>query len=211
MFYLFASLSAGLFYLISGKVTFNKTTYLEGTKARIAGLIFLLPAILTISIIGVVIILSAVGANISDSSSNLLDSFASTLVRNGFLIGLAYINFYSASQDANTQSGCLRYWLGYTAIISLLVFWFIPTLTSDVGLYKIAVVSSSMLQIIFIVGIWLWKKWGVFGYAATNFVSPIIAFLRIGSFPDIVISIIQSLSFILVLYLLVKPKWKSFE
>jgi hypothetical protein len=211
MAYLVLALVAGLYFLISGKVKYGKTLYLEGTKARIAGLIFLAPVGLIFLLTIFVIVFSAIGINISESSSDLIDKFASTFVQNGFLIGLAYINFYSASRETKEQGGCLKYWLAYAIVISLLVIWFVPNLISNTNSYKTAAIGISILQIISIIGIWFWKKWGVFGYAATNLVSPIIAFLRVDAFSDSVVSLVQGLSLILVLYLLVKPKWQFFE
>lgn len=45
MIYLIVSLVAGLFFLISGKVKVGKAVYLEGSKARLAGLILIAPVI----------------------------------------------------------------------------------------------------------------------------------------------------------------------
>ena len=210
MIFLIVSLITGLFYLISGKVKFNKVTYLEGTRARIAGLIFLAPVGLMLLLYITIFALAILGIDISESSVDLVDKLASTLVQNGFLIGLAYVYFHSVSRESKEQQGCLKYWLGYAIIFSLLVVWYVPNLISS-NSFKIAAISVSILQIIFIIGIWLWKKWGVFGYGATNLITPIIAFLRVGSFSDTVISLVQGLSMILVLYLLVKQKWQFFE
>jgi hypothetical protein len=212
MAYLLLSLVAGLFFLISGKVKYGKTLYLEGTKARIAGLIFLAPVGLILFSLMIIFLLAIFGIVISESSSDLIDNFASVFVRNCFLIGLAYINFYSVSRETKEQAGCLRYWLGYAIIISLSIVWFfLPALMANTDFFTVAAIGISILQLIFIIGIWLWKKWGVFGYAVANLITPIIAFLRAGSFSDTVISLTQALSLILVLFLLVKPKWQFFE
>lgn len=198
MAYLLLSLVAGLFFLISGKVKYGKTLYLEGTKARIAGLIFLAPVGLIIFSIIIIFTLTMFGIVISESSSDLIDNFASVFVRNGFLIGLAYISFYSVSRETKEQTGCLRYWLGYAIIISLSIVWFfLPALMAKADFFTVATIGISVLQLIFIIGIWLWKKGGVFGYAVASLITPMIAFLRAGSFSDTVISFIQALSLVL--------------
>ena len=212
MAYLFLSLVAGLFFLISGKVKFGKTLYLEGAKARIAGMIFLAPLGLILFLILMILFLTFLGFEISESSSKVIDNIASTFVRNGFLIGLAYINYHSISREIKEQGGCLRYWLGYAIIISLSVVWFIlPALIAKNDFFTTAITGISIIQLIFIIGIWLWKRWGVWGYAITNLITPLIAFLRVESLTDMIISLVQGLSLILVLYLLVKPKWQFFE
>ena len=212
MLYLVLSLLAGMFFIIFGKVKYKETVYLEGSKARIAGLIFLAPIGLILFVVIFVIFFAIFEITISESSYDLIDNFASSFVRNGFLIGLAYINFHSVSRDTKEQTGCLRNWLGYAVIISLLMVWFIlPTFLTNADFFTAGIIGVSIFQLIFISGIWLWKKWGAFGYAVTNLITPIIAFLRVGSFSDTVVSLVQSLSLILVLYLLVKPKWQFFE
>lgn len=210
MAYLILSLVAGLFFLISGKVKFGKTLYLEGAKARIAGMIFLAPLGLILFLM--ILFLTIFGLEISESSSKVIDNLASTFVRNGFLIGLAYINYHSISRETKEQGGCLRYWLGYAIIISLSVVWFIlPTLIAKTDFFTVAITGISIIQLIFIIGIWLWKRWGIWGYVITNLITPLIAFLRVDSLTDMIISLVQELSLILVLYLLVKPKWQFFE
>jgi hypothetical protein len=87
----------------------------------------------------------------------------------------------------------------------------VPNVISDIEWYKTAAIGNSIFQIILIIGIWLWKKWGVFGYAVFTLVSPIIAYFRVGSISEALISFVTSLSLILVLYLLVRPKWQFFE
>ena len=137
MIYLLISLVAGLVYLISGKVKYNKTIYLEGTKARVAGLIFLAPLGLMLFVIVAGLIYESIG-NVSDTKvfEQTLDNLASTLVRNGFMIGLAYINFYSISRETKDHSGCLTYWLAYAAIIALLVIYFVPNFVSKTQWFK---------------------------------------------------------------------------
>jgi len=212
MIYLIASLVAGLIFLVSGKIKFGKTLYLEGPKARIAGLIFLAPLGLMLIVIVAGLMYAAVG-NVADTEAfeQTLDGIASALVRNGFMIGLAFINFYSVSREAEDRGGCITYWLAYAVIIALLVVYFAPNITSNTPWFLNASIGITVFQIIFIIGIWLWKKWGVFGYALITFIAPFVAFLRVASISETLISFIQSLSLILVLYLLVKPKWQFFE
>jgi hypothetical protein len=210
MLYIIASLVAGLFFLISGKVKFGKTLYLEGTKARLAGLIFLAPAGLILAILVTIFILVIFGINISESSNKLVDNYASGLVDNGFLIGLAYINFHSVSRETKTRGGCLTFWLAYAAYVAILLIWFLPQLILHVPEFKNVLIGIIVFQIIFIIGIWFWKKWGVWGYAAITLIYPVTNFLNNKSILQAFISLISSLSTILILYLLVKPKWQFF-
>jgi len=212
MIYLIVSLIAGLIYLISGKVQYNKKVYLEGTKARIAGLIFLAPVGLMLAILGIITVLIILDVSISDSSSKIIDTFASTLVRNGFMIGLGYIYFHSVSRETKDRSGCLTYWLFNAAAIALLLIYFLlPNIRSNSTWLTNIMISISVLQLVSIAGIWSWRKWGVFGYVILNLISPIIAFLNSGTISQTLISLTESLSLLLVLYLLVKPKWQFFE
>ena len=212
MLFLIASLLAGLYFLISGKVKIGNTVYLEGTKARTAGLIFLAPLGSILVILAAVFILGFIRqVEISETSRQIIDDFSSALVRNGFMIGLAYINFYSVSRGTKERGGCLIYWLAYAAITALLLIYFLPNLVSNTQFFESALIGISIFQIIFLIGIWLWKKWGVFGYAAITLISPIVAFLGKESFSEVVINLITSLSLIFVLYLLAKPKWRFFE
>jgi hypothetical protein len=208
MIYLIVSLVAGLFFLISGKVKFGKTLYLEGTKARIAGLIFLAPLGLMLMMLVVGVILETTGI-ITDSKTfeQVFGSFAQSLVANGFVIGLAYINFYSVSRETKERGGCLTYWLAY----ALLLIYFSLTFFSNAQWIKIASTGIIIFQITFLIGIWFWKKWAVFGYAIVTIISPIIAFLDAAPFSRVLIILILSLSLVLELYLVVKPKWQFFE
>jgi uncharacterized membrane protein YqjE len=212
MLYLIISLIAGLVYVISGKVSYNKTVYLEGTKARIAGLIFLAPVGLMLVILGIVFILVVFGINISDSSSKLVDAFASIMVFNGFLIGLAYINFHSVLRETKERGGCLTRWLIFMALVMIYVIGGAQKSISNGQWSNYVSIVISAFEIIFFVGIWFWKKWGVIAYIAITLLSPIVAFLRTDySILQAFVSLISSLSYILILYLLVKPKWQFFE
>jgi len=211
MIYLVVSLVAGLFFLISGKVQYRKTVFLEGTKARIAGLIFLAPVGLVLAIIGAEIVLAILGINISDSSSTIIDNFASTFVQDGFAIGLAYINFYSVSREIKERGGCLTYWLIYMAFAAMGLIWFLRNLSINTPLFTFASISIPIFQTISLIGIWFWKKLGVFSYVTFTLLFPIAAYFRVESVLQASISLISSLSYILILYLLVKPKWQFFE
>jgi len=213
MILLIVSLVAGLFYLISGKVQYKKVVYLEGAKARIAGLILLAPVgLMTIVVVGGLIYEST--GNVADAKAfdETLNALTSGLVRNGFMIGLAYIYYYSVSRETKDRKGCLTYWLIFAAALAvLLIYFFLPNIHSSSNWLTSIIIGFSVLQLISITGIWSWKKWGVFGYAILNLISPIIAFLNTESVLQAFISLIQTLSLLLVLYLLVRPKWQFFE
>jgi hypothetical protein len=208
MFFLIVSLAAGLFFLISGKVKFGKTVFLEGPRARVAGLIFLAPVVL-------VLILLLAG-NLYESTGNVSDpetfertmySLANALALYGPLLGLAYINFHSVSRETKERGGCLTYGLAYFVFIILMLVWFLRSGSSNLTGVLIGI---SILQIIFIIGIWLWKKWGVFGFAILTMTSPVIAYLNSRSIFLAFTSLLFSLVVLLVLYLLVRPKWQFF-
>ena len=213
MVYLIVSLVAGLILLVSGKAKFGKVLYLEGPKARIAGLIFLVPAGLTILVMAAGIVYEST-ATFSDTQAfeQGLNNFASTLSRNGLLIGLAYINFHSVSRETKERGGCLTYGMAYAAFIAVLLVYFALTgFRSSPDWLRNATLGISVLEIVSLIGIWFWKKWGVFAYAVLVLISPVIAFLNTQSFLPVITSLIQSLSLLLVLYLLLKPKWQFFE
>lgn len=213
MIYLIVSFVAGIIFLISGKVKFGKTLYLEGTKARIAGLIFLVPVGLAIFVLMAGLMYESAG-NIADGQAyeQSLNNWASTLVRNGILIGLAYINFHSVSREAKERGGCLTYGLAYAAFIAaLLAYYSLTGFPSAPVWFRNVSIGLSILEIISLIGIWLWSKWGVFAYVSLVLVSPILAFLNTQSLLPVFLSIIQSMSIVLVLYFLVKPKWQFFE
>ena len=141
-----------------------------------------------------------------------MNNLTSTLLRNGLLIGLAYINFHSVSRDTKEGSGCLTYRLAYAAFVAvLLVYYSFTGFPSSPLWLRNVTLGISVLEIIALIGIWFWKKWGVFAYAILVLVSPVIAFLNTQSFLPVFVTLIQSLSLLLVLYLLIKPKWQFFE
>ena len=205
MIFLIVSLLAGLYFLISGKVGFGKTVYLEGSQARIAGLIFLAPVALAL-------LLLAAG-NVSDTQAftQATTALGNAILMNGLLIGLAFINFHSVSRETRERGGCLTASLAYFAFVAVMLLYFslfsMPTAPSSI---KNVMIRISILEIVCIVGIWLWKKWGVLGFAILSMIAPITAYLSTGSALYMFTSLILSLSVLLVLYLLVKPKWQFF-
>jgi hypothetical protein len=203
------SLVAALFFLISGKVKFGKTVYLEGPRARMAGLIFLVPVALILLLLVVENRYESTG-NVSDLQTfeRTMNSLANALMLNGFMIGLAYINFHSVSREARERGGCLTYSLAYFIFITLMLIWFLRSGSSTLTRVLIGI---SILQIIFVLGIWLWKKWGVFGFAILSMLSPVTAYLNSGSVFLAFTSLLLSLSTLLALYLLIKPKWQFFD
>ena len=136
--------------------------------------------------------------------------FASSMALNGFMIGLAYINFYSVSRETKVRGGCLTYWLifwGLTAIYA--TYFFVNSHNSQWIIY--AETGIAFFQILSFIGIWLWKKWGVFGFYLFTLIGPIFSFFRTESVLQTFLSFVSGLSFVLILYLLVKPKWQFFE
>jgi len=62
----------------------------------------------------------------------------------------------------------------------------------------------SLLSIVFLIGVWKYKKWGFYGFAAAAVVSIIISVMTTG---NILVSVISGLIFPAILYFLIRPVW----
>lgn len=208
MIYLLTCLVLGFMFIISGKVQFRQTVYLEGTKAKLAGLIFLVPiGALLVSFLALAF-LAILNININDKAIDDIASYATSLTQNFILIGLGYVGFNNISSkpsETKTRDGCLKYWLIYLLFLALLGFYFgLSTV------YQEMIIGKAVVQLIAIIGIWFWKKWGVWVYVILIGVTPVITYIYTGEIIKTGLDFLSSLTTLLVAYLVVKPKWNFF-
>jgi hypothetical protein len=112
------------------------------------------------------------------------------------------------------RSGCLTVF-----IIVLIVLYALGTLGSffagpllsglapDYSIntsYSIFSGVLSLLNIIFLIGVWKYKKWGFYGFVAVSLLNIILSIFLTGS---IITSLISGLIFPIILYFLIKPIW----
>ncbi|MDF2591521.1 MAG: hypothetical protein K0S75_987 [Clostridia bacterium] len=70
--------------------------------------------------------------------------------------------------------------------------------------YSILSGVLSLINIIFLIGVWKYKKWGFFGFVGVSIINIIISIFLTNA---ILIPIISGLIFPLILYLLIRPIW----
>ncbi len=209
-------LLVGLVAIISGQFGWGKTIYLKGKKARIAGLILLIPILFTICSI-----LLMIAADLTDGliSAETLERELGNSERGIWIFALAtalaYVNFHITPRETKTHSGCLKPWLVFIslgAFVSIYYLYSAPNFRESVFPSSpswISVVLSiiSVLQVIFCVAIWRWKKWGIFGY-----ITSVVMTTGIGLTVGVdVLPPLLGLSDIVVIGLLVKPRWQFFD
>lgn len=113
------------------------------------------------------------------------------------------------------RSGCLTvflivlivlYALGTigTFFAGPLLSGFMPEYSTDTS-YSIFSGVLSLLNILFLIGVWKYKKWGFYGFVAVSLLNIILSILITSS---IITSLISGLIFPLILYFLIKPIWK---
>jgi hypothetical protein len=116
------------------------------------------------------------------------------------------------------RSGCLT-----TFIIVLIVLYalgalgaflsgpilsgLMPEYTTNTS-YSIISGVLSLLNIIFLIGVWKYKKWGFYGFVAISVLNIIISIFLTSS---IITSLISGLIFPLILYFLIKPIWNHMK
>ena len=206
-------LIVGLYVIISGKFGIGEASYLEGRKARIAGLILLTPLLFTLCSVLLLSSAELTGGFVnSETLKRELGNTERGLWRSALVIALAYVNFHGTSRETKTRSGCLGPWLIVTSLgtVFVAVNYFNPNFRQAVSALPWAFVAFTVirgLQIICCIAIWMWKKWGVFGYIAAEVTWLGINLVTARSNMDFVLG----LSSVVVLVLLVKPKWRFFE
>lgn len=76
--------------------------------------------------------------------------------------------------------------------------------SADNTTYSMINGALSLLSIVFLIGVWKYKKWGFYGFTAAAIISIIISIMSTGS---ILISLISGLIFPVILYFLIRPIW----
>jgi len=118
---------------------------------------------------------------------------------------------YSSSKPE--RGGCLTWWLGLSLVFSILAILLFLGLGSELSrrgfasLVVIGVVAIGV-NLLFLYGIYEWKRWGVYGFAAASIISLVISIIgRTATTRDFVSPFIQ----IGLLWYLVKDKWDYFD
>lgn len=62
----------------------------------------------------------------------------------------------------------------------------------------------SLINITFLIGVWMYKKWGFYGFVGVSIINIILSIFLTGG---VLTSIISGLLFPLILYFLIKPIW----
>jgi hypothetical protein len=113
------------------------------------------------------------------------------------------------------RSGCLTVFIIVLIVLYALgtlgSFFAGPLLSGLVPDYSINTSYSifsgvlSLLNIIFLIGVWKYKKWGFYGFVAVSLLNIILSIFLTGS---IITSLISGLIFPIILYFLIKPIWQ---
>lgn len=70
--------------------------------------------------------------------------------------------------------------------------------------YSIISGVLSLINVIFLIGVWMYKKWGFYGFVGVSILNIILSIFLTGS---IITSLISGLIFPLILYILIRPIW----
>jgi hypothetical protein len=199
-------LIAGLYMVIFGRTGLGGEKSLRGKRARIAGLILLAPILFTFCL----------GLLSAASDKDITDRAMAVLGVTWYMalsIALAYINFHIVSRETKTRGGCLTIWLGSTLLGGLLIpYWTLQHPAVPVWM-SVAGGIAAVFQMISIVGVWMWKKWGVFALIASLVMNWVLsALFQYAAYPGSPIPgvITSALGSTITLYLLLRPKWHFF-
>jgi hypothetical protein len=121
------------------------------------------------------------------------------------------VSNYSAQKP--DRGGCLNWWLGLSFVFSILVFIIFLGLGSQLSrlgygaLFIIGLVSVGA-NVVFLYGIYDWKRWGVYGFIAGSIISFVVSALsRNMTLRDLAAPFVQ----IGLLWYLVNDKWQYFD
>jgi hypothetical protein len=76
--------------------------------------------------------------------------------------------------------------------------------------YPIAIVVIYVLNVVFLIAVWWWKKWGVFGLYGAWFATVAASALAVDT-SAVISAIGRPLIPLILLGILVRRKWQSFE
>jgi hypothetical protein len=112
------------------------------------------------------------------------------------------------------RGGCLTTWLVVVSISQLSTTYTLFQSIANHSLhlpqwYQYALIIGVLISIIGTVGIWLWKKWGVFCYLSAIFLNIVVAVIA-GSIIVLPILAIGSIIGLAILYIVLRDKWQYF-
>lgn len=198
----------GLFALVSGRLVGKNYAHLNAKIVRITGLILLIPSLF---IVFSIILLLIAGYSIEDINSESLQSEIlapnQTLWIYSLAIALANVNYHSVVNEERERSGCLVWWLAYTCYLPFIILYTIYAVPNFPSWAFGAYLTIFLATLFFCFAIWRWSKWGVYGYIIATFVLLGMSIATMGFH----IASFLVLGNILVIWLLIKPKWQFFH
>lgn len=119
------------------------------------------------------------------------------------------------TETQKKKSGCLTALLVFLIVVyalgalgSIITAPFvqdvIPGYTRGVGIVSGVL---NILNIVFLIAVWRFKKWGFYGYIAVTAIGIIIGLYRGGG----IASALMALVFPIILFLLIRPVWSNME
>jgi len=94
----------------------------------------------------------------------------------------------------------------YISIIQEFIDIHSPRFTGILPIALYTLIGLAAVNLVCVVGIWNWRKWGVYGIVATSIVALIINFLIGVPFFASLLGLVG----LVILWLLVQPKWPHF-
>jgi hypothetical protein len=125
---------------------------------------------------------------------------------------------YPSGSDKPERGGCLTAWLVVSTILTviagvafmqLLSVLIRPRAFEDISPVGVLLLGGLMIgSSICLIGVWNWKRWGVYGIALTSCISPLIeVFFFRADVTDFIAPFVQ----IAILWYLVSGKWDAFD
>lgn len=115
--------------------------------------------------------------------------------------------------DKPERGGCLSWWLGVSFVVSILALFVILGSSAQLtrhgfGYLIFFGVAAVGINLACLYGIYQWKRWGVYGFAAASILSLIVSLSgSTGTIRDLFTPLIQ----IGLLWFLVHDKWDYFK
>ena len=116
---------------------------------------------------------------------------------------------------------CAYLWFAYLILMSLLGLPYHPAApvvsieerligTSIPSWYPIAILIITVLNVVFLIAVWRWKKWGVLGLYGAWFATVAASALAVDT-SAVILAIVRPLIPLVLLGFLAKRKWQFFE